>query len=105
MMIKSLYANSTSAVLLNNSEGEFFKTSVGVRRTSCTTYDCTTYVKYNVRQGCLLSPILFNLFLKEIMSETQSNYSSSISVGGRPLWNLNFADDIDLLAGTNEELQ
>ena len=39
------------------------------------------------------------------MSETQSNYSSSISVGGRPLWNLKFADDIDLLAGTNEELQ
>ena len=33
MMIKSLYANSTSAVLLNNAEGEFVKTSVGVRRT------------------------------------------------------------------------
>ena len=39
------------------------------------------------------------------MSETQRNYSSSISVGGRPLWNLKYADDIDLLAGTNEELQ
>ena len=39
------------------------------------------------------------------MSETQRNYSSSISVGGRPLWNLKFADDIDLLAGTNEKLQ
>ena len=52
MMIKSLYANSTSAVLLNNAEGEFCKTSVGIR------------------QGCLLSPTLFNLFLKESMSET-----------------------------------
>ena len=86
MMIKS-YINSTSAVILNNSEGEFFKTSVGVR------------------QGCMFSPTLFNLFLEEIMNETQSNYSSSISVGGRPLWNLKFVVDIDLLAGTNYELQ
>ena len=87
MMIKSRYANSTSAVLLNNAESEFFKTSVGVR------------------QGCLISLTLFNLFLEEIMSETQSNYSSSILVGGRPLWNLKFADDIDLHARINEELQ
>ena len=39
------------------------------------------------------------------MSETQSNYSSSISVVGRPLLNIKFADDINLLAGSNEELQ
>ena len=50
-------------------------------------------------------PTLFNLLLEEIICETQRNYSSSISVGGRPLWNLKFADDIDLLAGTNDELQ
>ena len=78
MMIKSLYA-LLAQYYLNNVEGEFFKTSVGVR------------------QGCLLSPTLFNVFLEEIMSKTQSNYSSSISVGGRPLWNLKFADDIDCL--------
>ena len=58
-----------------------------------------------VGQGCQLSLTLFNLFLDEIMSETQSNYSSFMSVGGTPFWNLKFADDIDLLAGTNEELQ
>ena len=42
--IQALGANSSSAVLLNSQLGEFFKTSVGVR------------------QGCLLSPILLNLF-------------------------------------------
>ena len=41
-MIKSLYCNSTSAVLINNIQGNTFKTTVGVR------------------QGCLLSPVLFN---------------------------------------------
>ena len=87
MMIKSLYANSTSAVLLNNMAGPFFNTTVGLR------------------QGCLLSPTLFNLFLEEIMSDIEIKHATSISVGGRPIWNLKFADDIDLLAGSNAELQ
>ena len=39
------------------------------------------------------------------MSEVQDNLTPSISIGGRPVWNLKFADDIDLIAGTNKELQ
>ena len=30
---------------------------------------------------------------------------SSVTIGGRPLWNLRFANDTDLLGGTEEELQ
>ena len=37
------------------------------------------------------------------MSEVQDNLTPSISIGGRPVWNLKFADDIDLIAGTNKE--
>ena len=39
------------------------------------------------------------------MSEVQDNLTPSISIGGRPVWNLKFSDDIDLIAGTNKELQ
>ena len=39
------------------------------------------------------------------MSETQNNSLLSISIGGRPILNLKFVDDIDLIADTNEELQ
>ena len=39
------------------------------------------------------------------MTETLHNFSSTISLGGRTISNLRFADDIDLLAGSNEELQ
>ena len=39
------------------------------------------------------------------MSEVQYNLTPSISIGGRSVWNLKFADDIDLIAGTNKELQ
>ena len=59
---------------------EFFKTTVGVR------------------QECLLSPILFNLFLDKIMQETLHDHHASISIGGRPICSLRFADDIDFMA-------
>ena len=86
-MIKALYDNANSAVLLNNQLGDFFRTTVGVR------------------QGCLLSPTLFNLYLEKIMQETLYDHTTTISIGGRPVCNLRFADDIDLMAGSNNELQ
>ena len=79
-MIKSVYKNSTSAMLFNIIQGQMFKTTVGVR------------------QGCILSTVLFNLFLKEIMAGIQDEHISTISIGGRNLSNLRFADDIDLIA-------
>ena len=47
--IQALYENASSEVLLNSQLGEFFKTTVGVR------------------QGRLLSLILFSLFLENIV--------------------------------------
>ena len=85
--IEALYRESSSAVHINNQTGPAFKTTVGVR------------------QGCLLSPALFNIFLEQIMINTLHNFESTISVGGRTISNLRFADDIDLLAGSNAELQ
>lgn len=85
--MQALYAHSSSAVLLNNKIGDFFQTTVGVR------------------QGCLLSPILFNLYLERIMIDTLHDHHTSISIGGRPICNLRFADDIDLMGGSNQELQ
>ena len=86
-VLEDLYKQSSSAVLLNNQIGSFFRTTVGVR------------------QGCHLSPVLFNLFLERIMQETLDDHLTSISIGGRPICNLRFADDIDLMGGTNDELQ
>ena len=81
-----LYENSSSAVLLNSKQGEFFKTAVGVR------------------QGCLLAPNLFNLFLEKNMQVTLHDNHTFISIGGRPICNLRFADDIDLMGSSNGEL-
>ena len=84
-VIKNLYDKAISAVRFNSSIGDFFRT-VGVR------------------QGCLLSPTLFNIFLKRIMTDALEDHEGTVSIGGRTITNLRFADDIDGLAGEEEEL-
>ena len=59
-----------------------------------------------VRQGCILSPCLFNLYAKYIMrnaglEETQAG----IKIAGRNINNLRYADDTTLMAESEEELK
>ena len=83
--IENLYDKAQSAVLLNGSTGEWFRTTVGVR------------------QGCLLSPTLFNIFLERIMCEALDDHEGSVSIGGRLITNFRFADDIVVNAEEREE--
>ena len=85
--IEQLYDKATSAVQMNGSKGEWFRTTVGVR------------------QGCLLSPTLFNIFLERIMSDALEEHDGKVSIGGRNITNLRFADDIDALADKEQELE
>ena len=39
------------------------------------------------------------------MQETLHDHHTSISISGRPICNIRFADDIDLMDGNNDELQ
>ena len=57
-----------------------------------------------VRQECLLSPTLFNIFLERIMTDALEGHEGTVSIEGRTITNLRFADDIDGLAGEEEEL-
>ena len=57
-----------------------------------------------MRQGCLLSPTLFNIFLYRIVADALKDHEGTVSIGGRTITNLRFADDIDGLAGQEQEL-
>ena len=84
--IEQLYDKATNAVQMNGIIGEWFRTTVGVR------------------QGCL-SPTLFNIFLERIMSDALEEHDGKVSIGGRNITNLRFADDIDALAEEEQELE
>ena len=58
-----------------------------------------------VRQGCLLSPTLFNIFLERIMSRALEEHDGRVSIGGRNVTNLQFADDKDALAEEKQVLE
>ena len=83
--IENLYDKAQSAALFNGSTEEWLRTTAGVR------------------QECLLSPTLFNIFLERIMCEALDDHEGSVSIGGRLTTNLRFADDIVVNAEEEEE--
>ena len=59
-----------------------------------------------VRQGCLLSPDLLNLFLENILAEAFKDWKKlGINVDGYELKDLRFADDIAFTADSENDLQ
>ena len=72
---------------MNGSMGEWFRTTVGVR------------------QGCLLSPTLFNIFLERIISDALEEHGGKVSIGGGNIASLRFAADTDALVEEEQELE
>ena len=59
-----------------------------------------------VRQGCILSPCLFNLYAEYIMRNAGlEEAQAGIKIAGRNTNNLRYADDTTLMAESEEELK
>ena len=86
-LIKSLYENQKSNIRLANSRSDFFAVLRGVR------------------QGCSLSPYLFNIMAEVLMRLALDGFEGGFRIGGRLLTNLRYADDIVLLASSEGELK
>ena len=83
-VIKHLYDKATSLIVFNGSIGGWFRTAAGVL------------------QGCLLSPTLFNIILERILTDALEDHEGTVSIRGRTITNLRFADNIDGSAGGKE---
>src|SRR6218665_2642870 len=86
-LLEDMYSKSISAVRVEGEVKEWFRVTVGVR------------------QGCGLSPYLFNLILEAMMSFALKSTEAGARVGGQTVNNLRFADDIDLFAEDDGQLQ
>ena len=59
-----------------------------------------------VRQGCILSPCLFNFYAEYIMRTTGlEEAQAGIKIAGRNIRHLRYADDTILMTESEEELK
>jgi hypothetical protein len=58
-----------------------------------------------VRQGCCMSPLLFNIYAEFMMMEAMEGVEEGVEVGGKVLSDFRFADDQGIVASTQKELQ
>src|SRR5437899_9715171 len=84
-LVRNLYWDQSAVIRYQNELGNFAS------------------IKRGVRQGCVLSPDLFNLYSENIMRHIEG--VGGLIIGGHTLNNLRYADDIVLIAQSKEKLQ
>ena len=85
--IRSLYARSQACVRVGGKLSEWFSISQGVR------------------QGCVLSPWLFNVFMDRIMREVKDRLQGGVHLTATTVKILLFADDIVVCTEKKEDME
>ena len=87
-VLRSIYTSVERCVMINGHITDWFQIQTGVR------------------QGCVLSPLLYALFINDLVKELNAlNRGVEIAEGGKKLSALLYADDIVLLAENKRDLQ
>ena len=85
-LVANLYKKHESVVRTTDGDTDWFK------------------IEHGVRQGCVISPGLYNINSEHIMRCVLEEHRDGITIGGRRETNLRFADDPTLLCTSKEEL-
>ena len=87
-LLRKLYARQEATVRTGHGTTDWFQIGKGVR------------------QGCILSPRLFNLYAEYIMGNSRLDEAQAgIKIAGRNINNLRYADDTTLMEKLEEELK
>ena len=87
-LLRNLYAGQEATVRTRHETTDWFKIGKGVH------------------QGCILSPCLFKLYVEYIMGNARLDEAQAeIKIAGRNINHLRYADDITLMAESEEELK
>ena len=87
-LLRNLYASQEATIRTGHGTTDWFQIGKGVR------------------QGCILSPCLFNFYAEYIMRNTGLEEApAGIKIAGRNINNLKYADDTTLMTESEEELK
>ena len=87
-LLRDVYAGQEATVRTGHGTTNWFQTGKGVR------------------QGCVLSPCLFNLYAEYIVRNTRLDEAQArIKIARRNINNLRYGDDTTLMAESEEELK
>ena len=87
-LLRNLYAGQEATVRTGHGTTDWFQIGKGVR------------------QGCILSPCLFNFYAEYIVRNAGlQEAQAGIKIAGRNISNLRYADDTTLMAESEEELK
>ena len=78
-LVKNLYSSQGAAVKTEDGMGDFFKLGKGVR------------------QGCIISPLLFNIYGEYIVRQVAQEEEGGCSIGGDNVNEQRYADDTTLI--------
>ena len=81
--IKEIYEDTRCEIEIGNKIIGAFKTEKGVR------------------QGCPLSPTLFNIAFSEVEKEMRKAQKGGVRIGRKKIFSLSYADDVILLANND----
>ena len=86
--MRNLYAGQEATIRTGHGTTDWFHTGKGVR------------------QACILSPCLLNLYAEYIMQNARLDEAQAkIKIAGRNINNLRYADDTTLMTESEEELK
>ena len=86
-VIRNMYKEVKSCVMVDGEQTDWFETHMGVR------------------QGCVISPILYSVFINGFAKELIGKKVGGVNIGEEVLNLLLFADDIVLFADDGDSLQ
>ena len=86
-LLKNLYTGQEAAVRTGHGTTDWFQIGKGVR------------------QGCILSPCLFNFYAQIMRNAGLEEAQAGIRIAGRKINNIRYTDDPTLMAESEEELK
>ena len=102
-LLMALHQSGIQGKFLSNLEAMYRKVQYSIKLNSGVLPPITSNL--GLKQGCPLSPLLFNFYINDISSYLKEDTPSDISVHGTPVNHFLYADDLVLLSETKDGLQ